>query len=386
MALTSSQLDELVRKAKIHLRISDTDPDFLGVGITLYHNESSSATAVTATIESDVLSLVITGGGNAGTDNIDLTDSGSDTLAELVSTITTLGKGFVARLVGNSTESSTDLLPFPSTSIFGESNEKEMKVEQNALLRMLVEEAYDSIVVECGRHFLDASYDERSSVGPDGVIVLKEPDVSAIHFIGNSSSDAMRVEYTGGDQHARVEITSTSLKITSTTGATDTSNEFTFSSSSYDTISEVVDAITAVSGWTATLIQDDPSKFLIRQPSLYVKQHGTSQNQTLESWDAYDDSFTTHYEAGVVQLVSGRILGLARILYRAGTSEIPKPVERELFALVKTSYDGSKQNSALTGEKLGDYSYTAAKSLVGGSMSVNDSVLNRLSKYVRVTP
>ena len=87
-----------------------------------------------------------------------------------------------------------------------------------------------------------------------------------------------------------------------------------------------------------------------------------------------------------MQLISGRILGLARILYRAGTSEIPKPVERELFALVKTSYDGSKQNSALTGEKLGDYSYTAAKSLVGGSMSVNDSVLNRLSKYVRVTP
>ena len=386
MALTTSQLAELVRKAKIHLRISDNDPDFLGDGITIYHDQSSSATAATAKVESDVLTLVVTGGSNAGTYTKDLTSAANDTLTELVTAVNDLNKGFVARLVGNSTAASTSIAPFDSTSVFGASNEKEVKVERNDLLELLIEEAYDSIVEECDRHFLDASYDERTVVSVDGVLVLKEPNISSVHFVGNTTQDAARIEYNGSDQHARVEVTDTSIKITSTNGATDTENEFTFSSGSYDTVSEVVDAITAVSGWTATLIQDDPSKFLIRQPSLYVKQAGTSQPQTIESWEAYDGDYTTHYEAGIIQLNEGGTLNIARVIYRAGLGDIPKAVERELFALVKGAYDGSKQNSAITSEKLGDYSYTTSKESVGGTMNINDAVRHRLSKYVRMMP
>ena len=161
-------------------------------------------------MESDVLTLVVTGGSNAGTYTKDLTSAANDTLTELVTVVNDLNKGFVARLVGNSTAASTSIAPFDSTSVFGASNEKEVKVERNDLLELLIEEAYDSIVEECDRHFLDASYDERTVVSVDGVLVLKEPNISSVHFVGNTTQDAARIEYSGADQHARVCLLYTS--------------------------------------------------------------------------------------------------------------------------------------------------------------------------------
>ena len=385
MALTSSQITELVRKAKIHLRIADNDPDFLVGGLGIFHDESSSATAATVAVSDSVLTLVITGGANAGTTNLDLTNASYDTLTEVVSSINTLDIGFVARLIGDSDTASTDIVPFGSTSVFGISNEKELEVESNALLELLVEEIYDSIVDECDRHFLDASYDELNTIYSDGVIVLREPDVSAVHFVSNETQAAMTVNYTGNDQHARVEVTDTTLKITSTAGNTDTSNEWTYSSGgSYDTVTELVDAVNAVSGWSSTLLKDGPSKYLTRRPALNVKRDGTSTQQDVDVWIPYNDDYTTHYEAGVIQLMGSREIGMSRCMYRAGTAVIPKPVEGILFSLMKQAYDSSRKSSAVKSERLGDYSYTLEDG--AGHIEIGEAVRRRLSKYVREMP
>ena len=44
MALTTAQMSDLVRKAKIYLRKSDDDASMLQEGLTVYHDESDSGT------------------------------------------------------------------------------------------------------------------------------------------------------------------------------------------------------------------------------------------------------------------------------------------------------------------------------------------------------
>ena len=385
MALTSSQLTELVRKAKIHLRIKDNDPDFLVGAMTIFHDKGTSATAATASLSAETLTLIITGGANAGTTAIDLSAAANDTVDELVTAINTLGIGFVARVVGNTSAASIDLLPFAATSIYGSNNEKDLEVESNALLEIIIEETYESIVAECDRHFLDASYDERTSIDTVGTAVLKEPDVSSIHFVGSETRESLKIQYTGSDQSARVEVTDTELIVTSSEGSTDSQTTFSLTASAYDTVSELVSAVTGTTDWSATLITDGPSKYLIRQPSRSLKDRGQSTETTFDAWEPYDGEYNVWYEAGILKM-NGALSGIARVVYRAGTANLPRPVERELFRLVKLAYEVSSLNSAVTTERLGDYSRQTAVAAVQQSLDVGDSTRDRLSKYVRMIP
>ena len=385
MTLTASQRTELVRKAKIHLRIKDNDPDFLAGAFTLFHDESASATAATASLFSETLTITITSGANAGTTAFDLSSSLYDTLAELVAAVNALATGFVARLVGDPDAASIDILPFGSTSVFGSGNEKTAEVESNALLEIIVDETYDSIVAECDRHFFDATYDERAFISDRGSAVLKEPNVSAIHFVGNQTIESMKIEYVGSDQQARAEVTDTELVITSTEGSVNTQTTYTLASGAYDTVSELVASVDGEADWTATLVTDGPSEHLVRQPSRFLKINGNNLAATFDGWEAYSDDYNVHYEAGILQL-SSVTLGIARVFYRAGTADLPRPVERELFRLVKAAYDVSRISIAASGEKLGDYSRESAKWAVADSLDVGKRIKERLSKYVRVMP
>lgn len=64
--------------------------------MTIIHDGSASATAASATVASNVLTLAITGGANAGSDTFDLTAAANDTVSELVTLINALAKGFTA--------------------------------------------------------------------------------------------------------------------------------------------------------------------------------------------------------------------------------------------------------------------------------------------------
>lgn len=77
--------------------------------------KNTSSDAARATLDVDVsgqtLTLTIVGGTNDGSDPIDLTDGGSDTLAELVTTINALAKGWNAEI------DDTELNSTPSTEL-----------------------------------------------------------------------------------------------------------------------------------------------------------------------------------------------------------------------------------------------------------------------------
>ena len=383
MALTTAQLADLVGKTKQYLRKTDDDPSLLSDAFSIYHDESASATAATVGISGTTLTLIITGGSNAGTRTFDLTAAAYDTLTELVDALP--DEGWVADLVGDADASSSTLRPITTVSVFGTSNQLTALYTDDATLELIVQQCFDAVESACGRSFFTATYDERVFSRRQSTITLAQPDVQRVQFFGIDNYDAFRISYTGSAQQATVEVTDTMLRLVASTGGTDTETTYTFSSADFDTNGELATAIDALSDWSATLLNDGPSKFLIRRPAMAVKTVLGTQNFTCEAWQQTDSEYDLDYESGVVSLSQRVPYGIARIIYTAGFDTLPTPVERELLRMVKAQYESLTTDGAAKKMRLGDYSIETDPAMVRDQLDA-ESVAYRLARYQRVLP
>jgi hypothetical protein len=383
MALTSSQLSDLLAKAKTYLRKSDDDPSLLQDGFTIYHDESSSATAATVGLSGTTLTLVITGGSNAGTRTLDLTSAANDTLSELVAALP--DEGWVGDLVGDASASSDTLRPVSTVSVFGTSNIKTLRYTDNAALELIIQQCFDAIESAVGRSFFTATVDERVFTSNSRTLMLKQPDVQRVGFLALDSFNAMRVEYTGSGQRATVEVTDTMLRLVARTGATDTETTYTFSNTDFDTVGELVTTVSALSDWSATLQNDGPSRYLLRRPAVGVKTVNGTQAVTLESWQSIDDDYDLDYGAGLIYLPCEPPYGIAKVTYTYGSDTLPTPVERELLRMVKAQYESLERDSAAKSMRLGDYAISTDPEMVASTLDAED-VARRLQRYRRVLP
>ena len=383
MALTAAQLSDLVAKSKIYLRKSDDDASLLQEGLTIFHDESASATAATVGISGTTLTLIITGGSNAGTRTFDLTAAAYDTLSELVAALP--DEGWVGDLVGDGDAASSTLRPVNTVSCFGFDNMQTLQYTDNAALELIIQQCFDAIESACGRSFFSADYDERVFTANSRTLVLEQPDVQRVEYLALETYDGMRISYDGSAQRASVEVTDTMLRLVARTGGTDTDTTYTFSSADFDTIGELATAIDALSDWSATLLNDGPSKFLIRRPAVAVKTVNGTQNITVESWQQTDSDYDLDYEAGKVALSFDPPYGIARIVYTAGFDSLPSAVERELLRMVKGQYESLSRDSAAKSMKLGDYAISTDPASVMYVLDA-EAVASRLPRYKRVLP
>ena len=383
MALTAAQLADLVTKSKVYLRKSDDDASLLQEGLTIFHDESASATAATVGISGTTLTLIITGGSNAGTRTIDLTSAANDTLTELVAALP--DEGWVGDLVGDGDAASSTLRPVNTVSCFGFDNMQTLQYTDNAALELIIQQCFDAIESACGRSFFSADYDERVFTANSRTLVLEQPDVQRVEYLALETYDGMRISYDGSAQRASVEVTDTMLRLVARTGGTDTDTTYTFSSADFDTIGELATAIDALSDWSATLLNDGPSKFLIRRPAVAVKTVNGTQNITVESWQQTDSDYDLDYEAGKVALSFDPPYGIARIVYTAGFDSLPSAVERELLRMVKGQYESLSRDSAAKSMKLGDYAISTDPASVMYVLDA-EAVASRLPRYKRVLP
>ncbi len=383
MALTAAQLADLVTKTKMYLRKSDDDASLLQEGFTIYHDESASATAATVGISGTTLTLIITGGSNAGTRTIDLTSAANDTLTELVDALP--DEGWVADVVGDGDASSSTLRPINTVSAFGFANMQTARYTDDAAFELIIQQCFDAIESACGRSFFAADYDERVFTSNNRWLTLEQPDVQRVTFLALETYDGMRISYDGSAQRASVEVTDTMLRLVARTGGTDTETTYTFSSADFDTIGELATAVDALSDWSATLLNDGPSKFLIRRPAVAVKTFNGTQDITVESWQQTDSEYDLDYEGGVVSLSFVPPYGICRILYRAGFDSLPTPVERELLRMVKAQYESLSRDSAAKSMRLGDYAISTEPEMVAYSLD-GENVVRRLARYVRSLP
>lgn len=113
-------IDDGVRDVLTHewsfLKPYTTLSTFQEAAFTIYHDQSAAATAATVTVTATTLSLIITGGANAGTTNFTLA---SYSVQNLVAAINALAKGFVAVVVSGWYTLASELTTLEATSIFG---------------------------------------------------------------------------------------------------------------------------------------------------------------------------------------------------------------------------------------------------------------------------
>jgi len=90
---------------------------------SVYCNDTGSVSAATVTVTESTLTLVNTGGDNAGTNTLTLADAANDTLTELVAVIEALD-GWTATISSSATgtASSTELTPAAAQSCIGSAN------------------------------------------------------------------------------------------------------------------------------------------------------------------------------------------------------------------------------------------------------------------------
>lgn len=145
-----------LESVKGHMRKQDED---LLVPVVELYNGSADATAATYQVTATALHLIVTGGANAHDTSLLFADANKDTLTELVAYINvTLGKGWVAKVIANGSQASSDLALTDTVACLGFANRQTLTAPDNLLLEMLINAATDFMENYCRRRFLKTDY------------------------------------------------------------------------------------------------------------------------------------------------------------------------------------------------------------------------------------
>lgn len=385
MALSSIAMTT-VAKAKAHLRLNDSDAQVQANAIDIYHDQSVSATAATVEVTDTTVVLIITGGGNAGTDTLTLADAANDTITELVGVINALAKGWVATALYLGDADTGDLVITAATSAFATSARQTLQIVSNRMLELMIEGVTDEIENWLDRGIVDRSHCEvhhfDTFTGTLREFSLREPNVNSITRVSIGTLAAMRVQYTGTDERAWVEVTGAAVKTINRTGATTTTVTSTFASNV--SISNMVTTIAALTGWSATTQTEGPSAFLTQEGVRDAKD----TEVTLAAWDDFGGNYIVDYEAGIVTL-DGRgwpftltepaAARRVQVEYTAGFTTVPDDVDRAVLKAVATEWETAGRDETLQTESLEDYSYSLKSDL-------DPPWHKTLARYRRLTP
>lgn len=357
-------------------------------GLSVYCS-ATDASAATVAINGSTMTLTITGGANAGTVNIDLTDENTDTLSELVSYIDNLD-GWNAELLNMGEIDSTSLIGTGEISCLGISNLKRLKVENTYLLTKLIDEASAMIKNEVGRDIEATTYTKElySGDGSNWLWLNNYPIISVERVsIGRISPISVSFSATNASR-ASVEITDTKCILRSVVAGSSNTTELTLAD--YATLEDLEEAIEAVSGWSAR-VQDNygsyPSADLIRAGAKSCLDKWISLEMPKEGETDYE----VYAEDGRLYNPYGWTKGYNNICvdYRAGYETIPDDIQSACCELVKLMYGISKRDISVKSEKIGSYQYTVADRIgaifsTTGKEVMSNLIRTKLQPYYRI--
>lgn len=134
------------------------DEDLLVPVIELY-NGSADASAATYQVTATALRLIVVGGANAHDTSLSFADANKDTLTELVAYINvTLGKGWVAKVIANGSQASSDLALTDAVGCLLFANKQTLTAPDNLLLEELINAVTDFMEDYCKRRFMKTAY------------------------------------------------------------------------------------------------------------------------------------------------------------------------------------------------------------------------------------
>jgi len=337
---------------------------------------AGDATAATATISANVLTLIITGGANAGTVALDLTLAANDTLGELASVIDGTG-GWTANLVGSSSASSADLKNVGATACLGSANELTLIYYNNYSIERLIDQATGWIERFTRRELKSRDYLFERYAGSSSKIFTKNYPITKIESIGIGSIECIKVQNTALKYNAAVKVSPTGVTLVEE-GSEGT--EITFAS--YATMTLLAAEINSNAGWAASTASSTvgayPSDRLYRHPNYYCLNEDVYLRCPYTPLNSYE----VDMDNGIIDLGSAFYTTFKGIFicYTAGFVTIPEEIKLIACSFVKGLDAKRTMDGTMKSEKLGDYSYTRSEA---ASMISTDE-MKILKTYRRV--
>ena len=342
---------------------------------------ASDATAATATVSDTALTLVITGGTSAGTSTFTFSSSSYNTISELVAGINA-ATGWAAGAIYHSDGDSTSLVVTGALSCLGSGNEITLKTEDDHGIEQLINRATDLIERYTGRLLVSRDYANERYVG-NGTkrLILANYPALRVSSAKEGRTKAFGIKNTTATSTAYVEVTDTLVRLT----ADGTSSEITIAS--YATITLLVAAIEAVSGWDCTTPDSAVGAMAATEllPS-YGARYCKAAEVDIEIADEYLDDYSLEggtdevRGSGILYNPAGWLRGVEyHITYTAGYTTIPYALEMACLELVKYKWDSAQAGGVYKSESLGDYSYT----LGDFSKGISDQTRSTLDIFKR---
>ncbi len=364
------------------------DGDIQVPGLTIWHDKSSSATAATVAVSSTTLTLVITGGGNAGTDTLTLADAANDTLSEIAGVINALAKGWVAVAVGTDAATSSDLVATEATSAYGLDNVQTLDVVDNYAIERLINAVSDRIEVYCGRRIKSREMRLLLHGSGTGQLELGIWPVTQVKRVAVGRRDAIEVQHTDTTKgSAVIQIAPTAevdasvpdlSALTVNLIVNETTTAITVAS--FVTLTALATQIETNSNWTATVKHAAQaagahvSKDLIPVGGLNAL---TPNAAMLEIPDEDLIDYDIDRTRGVLHHAGGFTAGRNNVLvlFTAGFVTVPDDIRAAADQFAKDVHDAANRDGGLKSERTATYSYVAKAAGVGLSEDVKEMLM-----------
>jgi hypothetical protein len=240
----------------------------------------------------------------------------------------------------------------------------------------------------------------------EDVLSLPQYPLQRVNLLASGRDPSMTIRYTGSGVRATAQVTSTALRLTSwgTGGVTATDVAW----ADYETVGEVVSYVNAsVTDWTATLVTDNPSKWMRPLGGRDAKTAAID----IDGPNTFDTQYEIKRDTGMILFpfggqdvdyfepvsgqrptngmgLGGNYLGGASpfgglsvlVDYRAGFETVPADIEQVAREMAVMAFDGSYRDGSVKSESLGGYSYTLVDQAVESGRF--DAVLNRYRREV----
>jgi len=257
-------------------------------------------------------------------------------------------------------------------------------------LTRLCQAASAAIEAYCDRLLVSRSYASWLDGDGSSRLLLPQYPVTAVGRLSVDVQDIMYVECsTSGATVATINASSTavSLVVADGAGAGTTS----LSTTIYSTLTLMAAAISATSGWTATI--PDSITYGSYQSTKLRPKYGLMCYTPVQAWLQVPyrpiREFRLQAEEGIVDLDEDFTIeqeAAIYIEYTAGyaSTSIPYDMEQVCLELVKSMYDEREGDASLEMEKIGDYEYRKSREQANNGTVFNAKQRMILGHYRRL--
>ncbi len=243
MALASNALTTV---ASLTAYMGRAVPDISQIAI--YHDQSVSATACTVAVDTTKISIVITGGANAGTTTY--TFAANATITAMVAALDAAAIGLVVRVMGSANASSDELSELTAIDCFGVASEQALRGRDDFAYEQAINATSNWMSRFCGRVFESATYRQAySGTGHEHIRLINRP-VTEVIRVSDNRTEGLKIKCTSTDSFdATVRYDGTTIDLDIIGGANKGTNAVTTAAK---TIVTLATEITALTDWTAT--------------------------------------------------------------------------------------------------------------------------------------